>query len=257
MRPSRSGFPRNPRKYQGGWINLAIAAGTALLGKKSSDKASSRASAAANRELDLQERELDLADKQEQRASELYDYYQETFQPVEKRLVGEAMEGISPARAEARAIKDTRTASANARGISERNLRRQGVNPNSGRFVSSDRAVQLGEAALEAGARTNARESTRDRNFGRKLDVVQLGRNLPATAGNMSSMAQQGVAGVAGAAGVNRRRAENLAFDAGSDFGASMADFADELYSVFENRGSRGNTTRPDPQRGSGEGVYF
>lgn len=237
---SRSGFPRNPHKYQGGWITALLSGISMLAGAKGKKDAAKQASADRARELDLEERGLAIAEDQNKRAGELYDYYTGTFQPAEKELVADAFDReISPARAEARAIKDTRDASANARGISERNLNRLGVNPNSGRFVSSDRAVQLGEAALEAGARTGAREATRDKNFARQLDVISLGRGLPASAGSFASMAQQGYGNAALSAGSRARGSESLAYDAGADAGASMTEFANDLYDVFSKGGKK------------------
>lgn len=237
---SRSGYPQNPHKTQGGWINFAIMAVSALAGAAAKKKAAKQASAAESDETRLRDRELALAEKQDARAEQLYRDYREIYQPREKALVEEAFgDELSPARAEARATTDVRDALDTARGITTRDLQRRGVDPMSGNALALDRENTLDAARMEAGARTRAREGTRDKNFARQLDTLSLGRNLPAQASSMTSQAQSGMGHVVNLAAARSRYSQGLAYDAASDFGASIAELGAEAYDLYKGRKSK------------------
>lgn len=245
---SRSGFPQNPHKMQGGWINLAISAAAALFGAKSKSKASKQSNNDRARELALQEKGLALSEKQDARSQQLFDEYKNTYMPRERALVEEAFGNeLSPARAEARATTDVRDALGNARAISDREMARRGVDPTSGNAVALERATALGGAKMEAGLRTRAREGTRDKNFARQLDALSVGRGLPAVSSGMAGQAMQGVSNVTDLAAARSRYSDRLAFDAASDFGASIAELGAEAYDLY-----KGRQTKPSTPAGRG-----
>ncbi len=233
------------RKFQGGWLNFVIQAATAIggavLAKRGQDKAVDQANADREAELRLEQQRLDLANRQDERSQMLFDQYQQTWAPRERELLEEAFnEPLTPDNEEAKATADVRSALESARGMSERNLRRHGVNPASGAFAGLDRMRNLEGAKIESGARTRARQGVEDRNFARKSSVVGLGRGLPTAA---SSFAGQAGAGYAGAAGLAAGRADasnRLAQHAGANYGAALGDavgtLADTVSDWWKNR---------------------
>jgi hypothetical protein len=232
---SRGSYPRNPNRYQGGWINFVIAAAGALLNKKSSDKAGKAAQGDRARELDLEERGLEIAERQDERAGELFGHYRDVFLPRERQLVGEAFDRpISPAAAERRALTDTRSAFANAREMEDRNRRRLGVNPSSGASLALDQTRSLEEARIEGAARTHAREGTRGLNFSRQ--ATALGYGSPTAATPYAAGAQAGVADAAGLAGARSRRSEGFAYEAAGNYGAAMGDLIDTGLSSWRKK---------------------
>lgn len=244
---------RNPRAHQGGWITAALSIGSMLFGRKDKKDTARRADQDRARELALEERGLEISERQDSRAQELFDQYQEVYAPAERELISEAFDNeLSPDRAEAAAVKDVRSATAGARGRAERNLRRLGVNPASGAYADIEREMQMDEAALEVGARTDARARTRDENFSRKSSVVGLGRGLPTQAGSLASSAMYGVSGAAGRAGARTAASEDMAFSAARDYGASIVDAGAEIYDLV-----KANTGRATKSTSKGDKAFY
>lgn len=225
------------------WVNVGVAVGGAVLGKREKDKANKRANTDMASVRTLEDRELALAEQQDARSAELFKHYSETFLPKERAFVERAFgDELSPARSGARATADVRSAVANSRAISGRNLRRLGVNPASGPYAAVERGLMLDEAALESGAVTRAREGTRDRNFARQYDALSLGRGLPSTSSSMLSAAQSGVGSAASLAGSRSRFSTALADQSGEDFGAMLAEAAASIYDIYNSRPGKGKT---------------
>lgn len=254
MKGRLAGSHPNFRKYQGGWlstlIDVGLKVGGAILGHKASKKASGQASEDRARELALEERRVELAETQDERSGQLFDQYQEQYAPREEQLLDEVFDRpISPADAEARATTDVRSSLETARQMGDRNLRRSGVNPNSGTYVGLERLRNLTGAKIEAGARTRAREGVRDQNFGRQTAIVGLGRNLPVSAAGFASQAQQGVGGAAQMAGLRSAGSQAQAYDAGAGYGQALGDVAGTLGGIvgdwWKNRKS--STGLPAP----------
>lgn len=232
--PSKSRFPRNPRKFEGGWLGLAIAGINALSGAISSNRADSAAERDRRRELELEERGLELAGAQDRRARELHEHYTGTYMPRERELVAEAFDRkISPAAAERRATTDVRGAFGNLREMRERRLGRLGVSPRSDTGLGLD----IEEARIEAGARTRAREDTRGLNFSRQATV--LGYGSPTAASPYASGAQAGVANVANLAGMRSRDSSGYAYEAGANLGAATGEFLDAGLEAWRRRRDR------------------
>lgn len=202
-------------------IGLALGA----MGSMSANKGAKKASAA---ELQMRDRELRIGEAQEGRAVQLWNEYQTTYLPRERQLVSEAFsEQNSPEAAAARATADVRRASGTARATSLRNARRLGINPTSGSYAALDNARQIGEVGLEAAARDNARRATRAENFTRQHSALSLGRNLPATAGNLSNSAGSMYAGLSAAASRDTDRWNDLAAASGQQMGYYAGQLAD------------------------------
>ncbi len=140
-------------------------------------------------------------EEQMAQARDYYNYQTDTFRPVEKGLVADALSFDTEAYREqlaSQAAADAARAFGTAQGMSNRDLARRGVDPSSGasRALSNQNMVTL--ASMKTGGATGARQQAEQLGYARKLDAAGLGRNLP----GLSTAAYQSATG-AGSAGVN------------------------------------------------------
>ncbi len=118
-------------------------------------------------------------------ANDQWNYYKQNFQPLESGLVAEAKDYGSPAemeKAAADAHSDITRAYGLQRDVAARNARSFGLDPSSGRYVDATRELALSEAASDAGGQNIARQGIKNLAFGKKLDVVGIGKGIPASA---------------------------------------------------------------------------
>ena len=141
---------------------------------------------------DVAQQQMDIADANQKQAEGQWDYYKNTFQPVEQKMVDESMNYDSKARQEAQASQataDVRTQMANATAQQNRALTGMGVNPNSGRFAGLSRAQAVQGGASAAGAATGARNSVVDKGIGLRAGAASFGRNMTNTAAQAYGLA--------------------------------------------------------------------
>ena len=108
--------------------------------------------------------------------------YENTFVPLQDQIINDAKNYDTPeaqAAAAAAAGADTQSAIAGQRAATERQQASMGVNPNSGRFQGTQRASDLNSALAVAGAKNDARETTRNTGQALRMNAAQLGANLP------------------------------------------------------------------------------
>lgn len=158
-------------------------------------------------------------------AQDYTDYMKGTFRPIEKALADEAATAGGTAdqeRLAGQAGTDVAKAFEAGRGAQVRDLQRVGVNPNSGAYLSADTSSRVMEAATRAGAMNNAREQAKNLGWAKKMDVVNVGRNLPSNQATSSSLAlNSGNSAVSNAAAPNTMANLNAA-QLNSGFGTSM-----------------------------------
>lgn len=143
-------------------------------------------------------------------------FWRDTYMPMERRSAQEAMDAGGVAdqeRAAGRAAADARMQNAISQSMAERAMTSMGINPNSGRFMSGQRATTLANAAGAAGAVTNAREGARDRGVALRAGAVQTGRGM------------QNVAGQSLGLGVNAGSAAVGSANTGAQGGLGWAQF--------------------------------
>lgn len=131
---------------------------------------------------------LDTSAQQKQFAKDQKQYYEGTFQPVEKRMVSDAMDYDSAdniKRVSGEAAANVNQQFSNARSQSARLAGRYGLTSTamSGPAGASERAAALGAA----GAATGAATATRDKGIALRSGVSNFGRNMPNTASNYFS----------------------------------------------------------------------
>lgn len=149
-----------------------------------------------------------LASSQQQRkfAADQQQYYTDTFQPVEKKMVDEANNYDSQENVDRRsgiAAANVNQQMSNARGQSARLAGRYGLGSTSfsGPIGASERAEALGTA----GAQTGAAFDTMDKGIALRAGAANFGRNMPNTAAQFGQLGNQsgGLGLTSGAAGLN------------------------------------------------------
>lgn len=111
--------------------------------------------------------------------------YNTTYRPIEQRVAADAAAAGSEGEQEKEAGKagiDVQRQLDTQRGAMDRSLTSMGVNPNSGKFVSSGRTASILGAAARAGAETGARASEKMRGDVMRSAAVATGKGMTGTA---------------------------------------------------------------------------
>jgi hypothetical protein len=186
-----------------------------------------------------------------QQGRDQYDFWTNTYRPVEQRMVDDAMRYNSEAERQRMAQEagaDVEQALAVQRASGMRALERMGVNPNSGRMMQLMSGDGLQAAKLRAGAENMARVAAEEKGFNRLATAAQTGVRLPAQAVaalNASSQAANAGANTLGAAD----RIANLYTDnavrmggLGAQFGSQAVQFGNSAAQFGGNAISAGNS---------------
>ena len=129
--------------------------------------------------------------------------FRNTFEPLQDRMIQDAINAASPERRDAlasEAVADVRQQSVLARTQNERLLTSKGVNPASGRYAAETRRSASAEGLAAAGAANMARRTAEGLGDAKMANVVNLGSGIavnPAT--SMSLTNQAAGAGFSGA----------------------------------------------------------
>jgi len=137
---------------------------------------------------------------QGQIAREQWDEHKRLGSPVLENLAADAQAGPSAARYKERigaAGADVSHAFGREREMQRREMGRYGLNPSSGRFVGTDRAMGISEAGATAGAMTRARRGVDDEDYARKINLVGITTGQGAQAQQGLSSAAGGLSGIA------------------------------------------------------------
>lgn len=132
------------------------------------------------------------ADTAAQVGKEQWQYYKDNYQPLETDLIGKAQAAGSPeefARARGAANADVTGSFDSARKQTQSRMESYGINPGSPAYQSTLASTDLAEGATKAGALTAADNNTRNLAYSKALDVVGLGRNIPAQSAASSANA--------------------------------------------------------------------
>ncbi|MEW5709850.1 MAG: hypothetical protein AB1830_13245 [Pseudomonadota bacterium] len=178
-----------------------------VIAGKATKKAANTAAAAQDRATAVQERQVALAEEQ-------WDYYKTNFQPLEQGLIAEVKTAGSAEeqeRAAGEAHADVMQAHDRSQGIFRRTAARYGIRPGDAGFASALGSMELARARDDALAQNQARKGVREAAFGKRLDVVGLGRNLPAQASMGLAAAATNARGMANTALSNYQFAQQQA----------------------------------------------
>lgn len=151
------------------------------------------------------ELQMDVARKQSAQADDYQAYMKDTFRPVERSLVDEAMT-YNDATEGDRMAGEAAAQVGESFGIGNRTMERemadQGVNINDGAYAGGKRFMALKQATATAGAANKSRQDAKTIGWAKRMDAASLGRNLP---GNQATSA--GLATSAASSGVNSSNA--------------------------------------------------
>ncbi len=141
-------------------------------------------------------------------SKEQWDRYKTVFQPVEDRVVSDAVGWDSEERQDKQAAEAKADVMANAESAQQQNQRQMasmGIDPRSGRHDGIERSADLSTALASAGAQNNARNAVRTQGAAMREGVANMGRGatstaaqqlgLGITAGNSASGNQLGAEG--------------------------------------------------------------
>lgn len=159
---------------------------------------------------------LDSSRQQRQFADEQNQYYRDTFQPVERRMVQEAMDYDSQENVQRRmgiAASAVNSQFSNAAEQNRRALAAYGINPNSGAFARANNQAAIAQGVASASAQSGAAFDAEDRGIALRSGVANFGRNMPNTAAqyfansgaagsNAANVSAQGMQGMGANAGV-------------------------------------------------------
>lgn len=147
------------------------------------------------------------------RSNEQWQIYKDLFQPVESKMVSDAMNFDSPERQDmlaSQAGADVTKSYQGALDSNQRSMERMGVNPNSGRFAAVTNETNLARAKDTAGAMNTARNNAITQGLALRTGAAQFGRNMPNT-----GLAADSTALNAGNSAVGNLNAGNAAHAAG------------------------------------------
>jgi len=125
-------------------------------------------------------------------AQDQWNYYKSHYQPLESGLIDQAAKAGSPeefAAARGRAGADVEGAFNQAQKSTQSRMQSYGINPGSPAFQSTAASLDLAKGSAKAGALTAADNNTRNLAYSKALDVVGLGRNIPAQSAASSANA--------------------------------------------------------------------
>lgn len=135
----------------------------------------------------LMDRYFASMDKQEQFADKQNAYYDSTFKPLEQQVARDAM-GYDSAENIAKrsgiAGANVEQSYSEAQQENARNLARYGLNPNSSAFAATNERLMRDKALAQSGAETGAAFDTMDKGIALRAGAANFGRNMPNTASN-------------------------------------------------------------------------
>jgi hypothetical protein len=163
--------------------------------------------------------------QQQKFAEDQNKYYKDTFQPVEKKMVEEAMgydsdENIAQRRGIAGA--SVNKAFSNARDQQSRSLAAYGVNPNSGAFARANASLTSNQALTNATAQNQADFETRDKGIALRAGAANFGRNMPNTAATYYSNANSAGSQASGISAAGMDAVNKNAATMGSGFNTAI-----------------------------------
>lgn len=131
------------------------------------------------------EEQLETQDRANRWSEEDRARYEDTYLPIEDRVVDDAVNWDSEERQQemaAEAKADVMSNAQQAQRQNERQMSSMGVKPGSGRFSGVDRATDTSVALNAAGAQNQARSQVRNQGTAMRADAANMGRGLPSQA---------------------------------------------------------------------------
>lgn len=155
-------------------------------------------------------------------AADQRQYYTDFFQPIEKRMIGDAQLYDSAANVNRRmgiAAANVNQQYSNAAGQQARTLTRYGINPNSSAFARANANLTNQQALASAGMQTGAAFDTMDKAIALRAGAANFGRNMPNTAAQFGQVGNQTSGNASGTTGAGVNTAVNAGNFMGQGYG--------------------------------------
>jgi hypothetical protein len=168
----------------------------------------SKQNAAADRAMlqPIFDQQMRIADSQETRSQEQYDFWKQHYQPLEQKITDEALRFNTDAERErmaGQAGADVEQAYAAQRAQNARDLSRYGINPNSSTALRAAGTLGDEEALAKAGAMNQSRQQAKAMGMAMAADAANMGRGLSGQSNSAAALALQ--AGQAGQGNVSNQ----------------------------------------------------
>jgi len=145
-----------------------------------------------------------------------WNYYKTKYQPLETSLIQQAQQAGSPeeyAAVAGRANADVTGAFDQAQKQTQSRMQSYGINPGSPAYQNTAASVDLAQGAAKAGALTNAYNQQKNLAYSKGLDVVGLGKGIPAqSAASSASAANAGTQASNSQFLQNQRNQQNIGY---------------------------------------------
>ena len=174
-------------------VVAAAVVGSAVVGGIASNSAAKKAAKANQAAIDANAYQGEIATDQ-------YEEYKKTYQPLERQMVADAQSYDTPEAYDRAAAGAQATTSQQIGLAQERLSRTPGLDPTSAAAQAGQAKLALQGAALGAGNQNAARSEVRDKAWARKMDALGLGKGLVTSASAGLSSAAQTSASLASAA---------------------------------------------------------
>lgn len=175
----------------------------------------------------LANQQLDTSQEAADRATQSWNQYQSTFEPIENQVAADANSwdsagGIANARADA--IGTTNTAFDQAGSITSRNMARQGISASSGRNTETMDETANARALAAGGAATSAATTRQMQGIALRQQAANLGRGISSGADATAALSSSVAGGATGSlAAQNAARNSGISSVAGLYSGAANA----------------------------------
>ena len=181
------------------------------------------------------------------RGNQQIGFAQNTMDPLEDSFLTFLSQGADPQKYRNIASADIQQGFDQASADTARAMARQGINPNSGAFADMMKQTQLGKAAAEAGARTEASRLAEDLDIARKGQALNYWKGIPfdtttapTSGSNLASQATSALTSTASGLANAAKLANNSAGDYFAGATATFGNIGDYLNS--NNNRSRTST---------------
>lgn len=149
----------------------------------------------------VSDKQLAAMDQQSALTKDYADYQNDTFRPLEKKIIAAADNYDSKANTDlelGKAVSDVNQSFSAARDATGRNMARMGINPASGAFAAGQQQLQAQQALAQIQGMNGARDKIQTQSYARKMDAANLGRNLASNQATSAGVAlNQGNSAVA------------------------------------------------------------
>jgi hypothetical protein len=189
---------------------------------------SNSARKASNAQSDALAQQKALYEQQAKQADYFLDLYQDHYAPLALEQVNAVKTGIDPNDYAGRVDSQLMGQFEHNRQQAERNLARQGVSANDGKWLAMQNQNALALTGQRVAQQNQARQQALDLNYGRKNQMMDYGASLAGQGSNLAGFAAQGFGNMANSYGTQAKGAATAA-------GYNFQQAADGLVNAFNS----------------------